>query len=71
MIDESKTSIAIQAEDEISATGMALGASLAGVRVSVTTSGPGLSLMNKMINFAVQAEIPVVITVWMRASPST
>lgn len=63
--------IIVQAEDEISALGMALGASIAGLRATVTTSGPGFSLMNEMISFAVQAEIPVVITLWMRASPST
>uniref|UniRef100_A0A7C3UK23 2-oxoacid:acceptor oxidoreductase subunit alpha n=1 Tax=Geoglobus ahangari TaxID=113653 RepID=A0A7C3UK23_9EURY len=63
--------ITVQAEDEISALGMALGASIAGLRATVTTSGPGFSLMNEMISFAVQAEIPIVITLWMRASPST
>ncbi len=63
--------ITIQAEDEISALGMALGASIAGLRATVSTSGPGFSLMNEMISFAVQAEIPIVITLWMRASPST
>jgi len=63
--------ITVQAEDEISAIGMALGASIAGLRAAVTTSGPGVSLMNEMISLAVQAEIPIVITLWMRASPST
>ncbi|MCS7144367.1 MAG: 2-oxoacid:acceptor oxidoreductase family protein [Archaeoglobaceae archaeon] len=63
--------ITIQTEDEISALGMALGASIAGLRASTSTSGPGFSLMNEMISFAVQAEIPIVITLWMRASPST
>ncbi|MCX8172855.1 MAG: 2-oxoacid:acceptor oxidoreductase family protein [Archaeoglobaceae archaeon] len=63
--------ITIQAEDEISALGLALGAILAGLRASVSTSGPGISLMNELISFAVQAEIPIVVTLWMRASPST
>ncbi len=63
--------ITVQTEDEISAIGMALGASIAGLRATVSTSGPGFSLMNEMISFAVQAEIPIVITLWMRASPST
>ncbi|MCS7121946.1 MAG: 2-oxoacid:acceptor oxidoreductase family protein [Archaeoglobaceae archaeon] len=63
--------ITVQAEDEIAAIGMALGASICGSRVSVSTSGPGFSLMNEMISFAVQAEIPIVITLWMRAGPST
>ncbi|MFN3384252.1 MAG: 2-oxoacid:acceptor oxidoreductase family protein [Archaeoglobaceae archaeon] len=70
-IEENSDAIAIQAEDEISAIGMALGASMSGLRACVTTSGPGLSLMNEMISFAVQAEMPIVITLWMRASPST
>ncbi len=70
-IEENSDAIAIQAEDEISAIGMALGASMSGLRACVTTSGPGFSLMNEMISFAVQAEIPIVITLWMRASPST
>lgn len=70
-IEENSDVVAIQAEDEISAIGMALGASISGRRASVTTSGPGFSLMNEMISFSVQAEIPIVITLWMRASPST
>lgn len=70
-IEENGNAIAIQVEDEISAIGMALGASISGLRSCVTTSGPGFSLMNEMISFAVQAEIPIVITLWMRSSPST
>ncbi|MEM0202517.1 MAG: 2-oxoacid:acceptor oxidoreductase family protein [Archaeoglobaceae archaeon] len=70
-IEENGDAVAIQAEDEISAIGMALGASISGLRACVTTSGPGFSLMNEMISFAVQAEIPIVITLWMRVSPST
>ncbi|MEM1671924.1 MAG: 2-oxoacid:acceptor oxidoreductase subunit alpha [Archaeoglobaceae archaeon] len=70
-IEKNGKAITIQAEDEISAIAMALGASLAGLRASTSTSGPGFSLMNEMISFAVQAEIPIVITLWMRASPST
>ncbi|MDI9643013.1 MAG: 2-oxoacid:acceptor oxidoreductase subunit alpha [Archaeoglobales archaeon] len=70
-IEKSGKIITVQAEDEISAIGMALGASLAGLRASTSTSGPGFSLMNEMVSFAVQAEIPIVITLWMRSSPST
>lgn len=70
-VEENSDAIAVQAEDEISAIGMSLGASMSGLRASVTTSGPGFSLMNEMISFAVQAEVPIVITLWMRASPST
>lgn len=60
-----------QTEDEISAINMAIGAALAGARASTTTSGPGLSLMNEAISMAVMMEVPVVVTVWQRAGPST
>ncbi|MCE4623126.1 MAG: 2-oxoacid:acceptor oxidoreductase subunit alpha [Caldisphaeraceae archaeon] len=60
-----------QAEDELAAINMAIGGALAGARTATTTSGPGFSLMNEGISFAVIAEVPVVITVWMRAGPST
>ena len=65
------TSLTLQAEDELAALNMAIGGAIAGARVSTTTSGPGLSLMNEAISFAVMAEAPVVITVWMRTGPST
>ena len=63
--------LTLQAEDELAALNMAIGGAIAGARVSTTTSGPGLSLMNEAISFAVMAEAPVVISVWMRAGPST
>lgn len=63
--------VTLQTEDEIAAIGMALGAALAGARASTTTSGPGFSLMNEFISMAVEAEIPIVISLWMRAGPST
>jgi 2-oxoglutarate ferredoxin oxidoreductase subunit alpha len=63
--------LTLQAEDELAALNMAIGAALAGARVATTTSGPGLSLMNEAISFAVMAEVPVVISVWMRTGPST
>ncbi|MEB3862306.1 MAG: 2-oxoacid:acceptor oxidoreductase subunit alpha [Desulfurococcales archaeon] len=67
-----KAGIAIvQAEDELSAIGMAIGAAAAGARASTTTSGPGFSLMNEMISMAIMTETPVLISVWMRAGPST
>ena len=65
------TSLTLQAEDELAALNMAIGGAIAGARVATTTSGPGLSLMNEAISFAVMAEAPVVITVWMRTGPST
>ncbi len=61
----------IQAEDEIAALGMCLGASYAGVRSMTATSGPGLSLMVEQINLAGQAEIPVVIVDVQRGGAST
>ncbi len=63
--------VVFQAEDEIAAINMAIGAALAGARAATTTSGPGLSLMNEAISMAVMMEVPVVITVWQRAGPST
>jgi 2-oxoglutarate ferredoxin oxidoreductase subunit alpha len=63
--------VVVQTEDEISAIGMAIGAALAGARAATTTSGPGLSLMNEAISMAYIMEVPVVITVWQRAGPST
>jgi 2-oxoglutarate ferredoxin oxidoreductase subunit alpha len=61
----------IQAEDEIAALGMCLGASYAGVRAMTATSGPGLSLMVELMNLAGQAEIPVVIVDVQRGGAST
>ncbi|MGC8566066.1 MAG: 2-oxoacid:ferredoxin oxidoreductase subunit alpha [Caldisphaera sp.] len=63
--------LSFQAEDELAALNMAIGGALAGARTATTTSGPGLSLMSEAISFAVMIEAPVVITVWMRAGPST
>ncbi|MGC9071746.1 MAG: 2-oxoacid:ferredoxin oxidoreductase subunit alpha [Acidilobus sp.] len=65
------TALTLQAEDELAALNMAIGAAIAGARTATTTSGPGLSLMNEAISFAVMAEAPVVISVWMRTGPST
>ena len=50
----------VQAEDEISALGMVIGASFGGVPSMTATSGPGLSLMTEMIGLASMAELPVV-----------
>ena len=61
----------IQAEDEIAAIGMVLGASWAGARAMTTTSGPGLSLMTEFTGFAYYAEIPAVIWDIQRVGPST
>ena len=61
----------IQTEDEISAIGMAVGASLTGARSATTTSGPGFSLMAETLGWAGINEIPVVITLFQRSGPST
>jgi 2-oxoglutarate ferredoxin oxidoreductase subunit alpha len=61
----------IQAEDEIAALNMVVGASYAGVPSLTATSGPGLALMTETIGLAVTAEVPVVIVNVMRGGPST
>jgi 2-oxoglutarate ferredoxin oxidoreductase subunit alpha len=61
----------LQAEDEIAAIGMVLGASWSGVRSFTSTSGPGISLMNELLGFAYYTEIPAVIIDVQRAGPST
>ncbi|HJP41079.1 MAG TPA: 2-oxoacid:acceptor oxidoreductase subunit alpha [Dehalococcoidia bacterium] len=63
--------IAWQAEDELAAVNMAIGASITGVRVMTGTSGPGLALMQEGIGHAGAAEIPLVIVDAQRAGPST
>ena len=61
----------VQAEDEIAALGMCLGASYAGKKAMTATSGPGLSLMVEQINLAGQSEIPIVIVDVQRGGAST
>lgn len=61
----------IQAEDEISAIGMVLGASWAGARAMTTTSGPGISLMTEFVGFGYYAEVPAVVWDIQRTGPST
>jgi len=61
----------LQAEDEISVVMSALGASFAGKRSMVGTSGWGFALMVEGISFAIQAEIPLVMVLSQRAGPST
>ncbi|HYA10646.1 MAG TPA: 2-oxoacid:acceptor oxidoreductase subunit alpha [Thermoplasmata archaeon] len=60
-----------QAEDELAAINMVIGASYAGARAMTSTSGPGLSLMTEGISHAGAAEIPVVIADCQRVGPST
>lgn len=61
----------IQAEDELAAVGMAIGAGWAGLRSMTSTSGPGLSLMTEYAGLAYYAEVPVVIWDVQRVGPST
>lgn len=61
----------IQMEDEIASIGSVIGASLAGAKAMTATSGPGFSLMQENIGFAVVAEVPCVIVNVMRGGPST
>ncbi len=61
----------IQAEDEIAAIGMAVGAAYTGLRAMTATSGPGLALMVEMLGHASMTETPVVIVDVQRAGPST
>ena len=61
----------IQMEDEIAAVGAIIGASWAGQKVVTATSGPGISLMQENIGYAVMTETPIVIINMQRGSPST
>lgn len=61
----------LQAEDELAAIGMVLGASWAGARAFTSTAGPGVSLMNELIGFGYYAEVPAVIIDVQRTGPST
>jgi 2-oxoglutarate ferredoxin oxidoreductase subunit alpha len=61
----------IQAEDEIAAINMVIGASFAGVRAMTATSGPGLSLMVEALSLASMTEVPIVVVDVQRAGPST
>jgi 2-oxoglutarate ferredoxin oxidoreductase subunit alpha len=66
-----KTYAVIQAEDELSAIGMLLGAGWAGARAMTATSGPGISLMAEFSGLGYFAEIPAVIWDIQRVGPST
>jgi 2-oxoglutarate ferredoxin oxidoreductase subunit alpha len=61
----------IQMEDEISSICAIIGASLTGNKVMTATSGPGFSLMQEGLGYAIMAEIPCVIVNVMRGGPST
>ncbi|HND89902.1 MAG TPA: 2-oxoacid:acceptor oxidoreductase family protein, partial [Saprospiraceae bacterium] len=61
----------VQAEDELAAIGMVIGASWNGARSFTATSGPGVSLMNEFLGLAYFAEIPTVLVDVQRGGPST
>ncbi len=61
----------IQAEDELAAAGMVMGAGWAGARALTSTSGPGISLMAEFVSYGYFAEIPAVIWDIQRVGPST
>ena len=61
----------VQAEDELAAIGVVLGATWSGARAFTPTSGPGISLMSEFIGYAYYAEVPAVIFDVQRAGPST
>ena len=66
-----RTYCIIQAEDELAAIGMVLGASWNGARSFTSTSGPGVSLMSEFLGYAYYAEIPAVLFNVQRCGPST
>src|SRR6195256_1282045 len=61
----------IQAEDELAAIGMVIGANWNGARAFTSTAGPGISLMNELLGLAYYAEIPTVVIDVQRVGPST
>ena len=61
----------VQAEDELAAMGMVVGAGWAGARAFTSTSGPGVSLMSEFLGYAYFTEIPVVLFDVQRVGPST
>lgn len=63
--------VVLQSEDEIAAAAQAVGAALAGVRSSTSTSGPGFCLMSEVSGWAGINEVPLVIVNYQRGGPST
>jgi 2-oxoglutarate ferredoxin oxidoreductase subunit alpha len=69
--DGKQTYAVIQAEDELAAIGMAVGAGWAGLRAMTSTSGPGISLMTEFAGLSYFAEVPIVVWDVQRVGPST
>lgn len=65
------SALVVQTEDEIAAITMAIGSALTGARSATATSGPGFSLMAEALGWAGINEVPVVISLYQRAGPST
>jgi 2-oxoglutarate ferredoxin oxidoreductase subunit alpha len=65
------TYMILQAEDELAAIGMVIGANWMGARAFTSTSGPGISLMNELLGLAYYAEVPAVVVDVQRTGPST
>jgi 2-oxoglutarate/2-oxoacid ferredoxin oxidoreductase subunit alpha len=68
---ETSTYAIVQAEDELAAAGIVVGAGWAGARAMTSTSGPGISLMNEFVGLAYFAEVPSVFWDVVRMGPST
>ncbi len=69
--DGKNTYAVVQAEDELAAIGMAVGAGWSGLRAMTSTSGPGLSLMTEFAGLAYYTEVPIVVWDVQRIGPST
>ena len=69
--DGKHTYAVVQAEDELAAIGMAIGAGWSGLRAMTSTSGPGLSLMTEFAGLAYYTEVPIVVWDVQRIGPST
>ncbi|HJS67943.1 MAG TPA: 2-oxoacid:ferredoxin oxidoreductase subunit alpha [Nitrososphaera sp.] len=65
------STVVVQTEDEIAAIAMAIGSALTGARSATATSGPGFSLMAEALGWAGINEVPVVVSLYQRAGPST
>jgi 2-oxoglutarate ferredoxin oxidoreductase subunit alpha len=68
---EEASVLVVQTEDELAAVTMASGAALTGARRATATSGPGFSLMAEGLGWAGINEVPLVVTLYQRGSPST
>src|SRR5205807_6394877 len=69
--EKAASMLVVQTEDEIAAVTMATGAALTGARAATAPPGPGFSLMMEGIGWASINEVPLVITLYQRAGPST